>query len=275
MTELSSYPLLSLLIFSPLAGAALLWFFNNTASIRMIALITTIVSLFISLLILNGFNSADSGFQFIERTPWISTLNINYFIGIDGISVLFLPLSCLLFTGVIIGSWTSISTLPKLYYALLLILQSAILGIFCALDTILFFLYWEMTLIPIYFLISLWGVGPNRRYAAVKYTLFMLTSGVPLLFAFVILAFAHASVSLPAELSFDYLQLLDTAIPENTQATIFFLLLIGFGAKAALFPFHTWLPTVAMEGPASIAAIMTGLKLGLYGFLPLILPFYH
>jgi len=100
----------------------------------------------------------------------------------------------------------------------------------------------------------------------------MLTSCVPLLFAFVILAFAHASVSLPAELSFDYLQLLDSALPENTQATIFFLLLIGFGAKSALFPFHTWLPTVAMEGPASIAAIMTGLKLGLYGFIRFIVP---
>lgn len=272
MPENYSFPLLSLLIFSPLAGAVLIWFFHQLAAIRIIALITTIISLFISLLILSGFNNADSGFQFIEKTSWIPTLNIDYFIGIDGIAILFLPLSCLLFAGVIIGSWTSISSLPRLYYSLLLFLQSTILGIFCALDTMLFFLFWEMTLIPIYFLISLWGVGPNRRYAAVKYTLFMLTSGIALLFAFVILAFAHANGSVPAQLSFNYLQLLDLSISTDTQTTIFFLLLIGFGAKAALFPFHTWLPTVAMEGPASIAAIMTGLKLGLYGFIRFIVP---
>ena len=272
MTEITTFPLLSLLIFSPLAGAALIWFFDKPETIRLIALLTSTTSLIISLLILINFDNTNSGFQFIEKISWIPTLNINYLIGIDGISILFLPLTCLLFAGVIIGSWTSISSLPRLYYSLLLFLLSAIIGIFSALDTMLFFLFWEMTLIPLYFLISLWGVGPNRRYAAVKYTLFMLTSGVALLFAFVILAFAHANGDVPAQLSFNYLQLLSTAIPVDTQTTIFFLLLIGFGAKAALFPFHTWLPTVAMEGPASIAAIMTGLKLGLYGFIRFIVP---
>ncbi|MDH5473018.1 MAG: NADH-quinone oxidoreductase subunit M [Gammaproteobacteria bacterium] len=264
--------LLSWLIFSPFIGATALWFFKSLASIRQIALITSAITLIISLFLLGHFDNTNSSFQFIEKALWIPTLNIHYFIGIDGISILFLPLSCLLFAGVIIASWTSITNLPRLYYSLLLCLQGSILGIFCALDTILFFLFWEMTLIPLYFLISLWGVGPNRRYAAVKYTLFMLTSGVSLLFAFVILAFTHADGHIPSQLSFDYLQLLDITIPTDIQTTLFFLLLIGFGAKAALFPFHTWLPTVAMEGPASIAAIMTGLKLGLYGFIRFIVP---
>ena len=272
MTEITSFSLLSLLIFSPLFGAALILFLKNTKTIRLAALLTTIVSLFISVFILSRFDNASHGFQFIEKIPWIPTLNIEYLIGIDGISVLFLPLSCLLFAGVVLASWNSIKTLPKVYYSLLLLLLCCILGIFTALDTMLFFLFWEMTLIPIYFLISLWGVGPNRRYAAVKYTLFMLTTGVALLFAFVLLAVNHADGAIPAQLSFNYLELMNSPISIEIQTTLFFLLLIGFGAKAAQFPFHTWLPTVAMEGPISIAAIMTGLKLGLYGFIRFVVP---
>lgn len=272
MIETNTFSLLSLFIFSPLFGAAFIWFFKSLAAIRLVALVTTIASLIISLFILSSFDTTTSGFQFIEKIQWIPTLNIHYLIGVDGISILFLPLTCLLFAGVIIASWTSINTLPRMYYSLLLLLLCSILGIFTALDTMLFFLFWEITLIPVYFLVSLWGVGPNRRYAAVKYTLFMLTTGVALLFAFVILAFAHADGNIPAQLSFNYLQLLNISIPVHIQTTLFFLLLIGFGAKAALFPFHTWLPTVTMEGPISIAAIMTGLKLGLYGFLRFAVP---
>ena len=162
-------------------------------------------------------------------------------------------------------------TLPRLYYTLLLILESATLGIFCALDTILFFLFWELTLVPIFFLISLWGVGPHRRYAAVKYTLMLLGGGVPLLFGFLLLAFHHASLG-DGGLVFDYPSLLATALPVELRTTVFFLLLLGFAVKAPVFPLHTWLPTVAMEGPASIAAIMTGLKLGIYGMIRFAVP---
>ncbi|MDH5767312.1 MAG: NADH-quinone oxidoreductase subunit M, partial [Gammaproteobacteria bacterium] len=272
MTESSSLSLLSLLIFSPLSGALAISFCKQLSIIRWTALITSSISLLISLFLLYNFDNSNSGFQFVERLDWIPTLNIEYLVGIDGISILFLPLSCLLFSGVIIASWNSTTSLPRVYYSLLLLLLSAILGIFSALDTILFFLFWEITLIPIYFLVSLWGVGPNRRYAAVKYTLFMLTTGVPLLFAFVILALNHAGTNTPAMLSFDYFELIKTPLNFEIQTTIFFLLLIGFGAKAALFPFHTWLPTITMEGPIAIAAIMTGLKLGLYGFIRFVVP---
>jgi NADH-quinone oxidoreductase subunit M len=181
----------------------------------------------------------------------------------------------LLFIGVILASWTSVRTLPRLYYTLLLILESATLGIFCALDTMLFFLFWELTLVPTFFLISLWGVGPQRRYAAVKYTLMMLTGGVPLLFGFLLLAFNHAGLDTSGAgngLVFDYPTLLANPLPAGLQSAVFLLLLAGFAVKAPVFPLHTWLPTVAMEGPASIAAIMTGLKLGVFGLLRFTIP---
>ncbi len=269
---MNNFSLLSLLIFSPLVVAALLWLSRNLQVIRALALVGNIVVLLIALFILVGFDNNQNGFQFIEKISWIPTLNIHYQVGIDGISVLFLPVTTLLFIGVIVGSWNSIQTMPRLYYSLMMVLQTATLGIFSALDTMLFFFFWELTLIPIYFLVSLWGIGPNRRYAAVKYTLFMLAGGIPLLFGFIILAFNAAAGDIPAQLSFDYLSLLNNPLPVEAQATVFILLLLGFGAKAPVFPFHTWLPAIAMEGPVSIAAIMTGLKLGAYGLIRFMIP---
>jgi NADH-quinone oxidoreductase subunit M len=196
-------------------------------------------------------------------------------VGVDGVSVLFLPLTALLTAGVILASWNSVQTLPRLYLALLLALEGITLGIYSALDLGLFFLFWELTLPPIYFLISLWGIGPQRRYAAVKYTLFMLAGGVPLLFGFILLALNHASetgLSPPAGLSFDYLILLETPIPLELQSVIFLLLFFGFAVKAPLFPFHVWLPTAAMEGPAGVSALLMGLKLGLFGIIRFAVP---
>jgi NADH-quinone oxidoreductase subunit M len=271
----SGFPLLSLMIMTLPIGAGLIWLTPDPRKARWIALLTAVVDLALTLAIVTGFDRSTGGFQFIEQHEWIPTLHIQYHIGVDGMSVLFLPLAVLLFTGVILASWTSVHTLPRLYYTLLLILESATLGIFCALDTMLFFLFWELTLIPTFFLISLWGIGPHRRYAAVKYTLMMLAGGVPLLFGFLLLAFNHANLSgtgVPAGLVFDYPTLLNETLPAELQAAVFFLLLLGFAVKAPVFPLHTWLPTVAMEGPASIAAIMTGLKLGAYGLIRFTVP---
>jgi len=267
----ATFPLLSVMIMTLPIGAALMWLTPNPHHARWIALATAVIDLVFTLLVVTGFDHAAGGFQFSERLTWIPTLQVEYYIGVDGMSVLFLPLTVLLFIAVILSSWTSVRTLPRLYYTLLLILESATLGIFCALDTILFFLFWELTLVPIFFLVSLWGVGPHRRYAAVKYTLMMLAGGVPLLFGFLLLAFSHASLG-NSGLLFDYPSLLATALPAELQTTVFFLLLLGFAVKAPVFPLHTWLPTVAMEGPASIAAIMTGLKLGIYGLIRFAVP---
>lgn len=272
MTATDHFSILSLLIYSPLAGALLIVLIRNDALAKHLALLANIAVLIIAIFLLSQFNSYSSDFQFVEKMSWISSLNIEYLIGVDGISILFLPLTALLFIGVIVAFWTSMRSLPRLYFSLLLLLETATLGIFTALDTMLFFLFWELTLIPIYFLVSLWGIGPNRRYAAVKYTLFMLAGGVPLLFGFIILAFNHAAFDPAGQLSFSYLSLLNTPLSLESQTTIFLLLILGFGAKAPIFPFHTWLPTLASEGPVSIAAIMTGLKLGAYGFIRFLIP---
>jgi NADH-quinone oxidoreductase subunit M len=268
-------PLLTLMVFILPVGAGLVWLAPDRRAARWIALLTVLIDLALAMVIVARFDHTQTGFQFVERHPWIPTLQVHYHLGVDGMSVPFLPLTGLLFTGVILASWTRVRTLPRLYYTLLLILQSATLGIFCALDTILFFLFWELTLIPTFFLISLWGVGPQRRYAAVKYTLMMLAGGVPLLFGFLLLAFNHAGLDgagIPGGLVFDYPALLDTPLPAQLQTAVFFMLLLGFAVKAPVFPLHTWLPAVAMEGPASIAAIMTGLKLGVYGLIRFALP---
>jgi len=269
------FPLLSLMIMTLPIGAGLIWLSPNPARARWIALLTALLDLAFTLLVVFRFDHASGDFQFVEQHAWVPSLNIEYLIGVDGMSVLFLPLTVLLFIGVILASWTSVRTLPRLYYTLLLILESATLGIFCALDTILFFLFWELTLIPTFFLISLWGIGPHRRYAAVKYTLMMLTGGVPLLFGFLLLAFDHAGKTpgdMTDKLMFSYPELLASPLPAELQTAVFFLLLLGFAVKAPVFPLHTWLPTVAMEGPASIAALMTGLKLGVYGLIRFTVP---
>jgi len=273
--DLSTIPLLSLLLLTLPVGAALIWLVPEKRWARAIALAATLADLAISLLILARFNPADPGFQLVERQPWMPTLNIHYAVGVDGISVLFLPLAALLFIGVILGSWTQVRTMQRLYFTLLLLLESTTLGIFLALDTVLFFLFWELSLVPLFFLVSLWGVGANRRYAATKYTLLMLVGGIPLLFAFLVLAFNHAALSglgIPGGLSFDYEALLGTPLPDHLELLVFLLLVLGFGVKTPLFPLHTWLPLVAAEGPVAVAALMTGVKLGAFGLIRFVVP---
>jgi NADH-quinone oxidoreductase subunit M len=264
-----SLPMLSLLIFLPLAWALLLPFLRENRTVRIVALTGAVLELALSLLMLITLRPDVAGMQFVEQASWIPSLNVHYLLGIDGIAALFPPLTALLFCAVILASWTSIQFMPRLYFALLLALEGVTMGVFCALDLVLFFLFWELTLVPIYFLISLWGIGPERRYAATKYTLFMLAGGVPLLFGMILLGLHHASA---AGLSFDYRTLLEHPLPVQWQTSVFLLLFFGFAVKAPLFPFHTWLPTVLREGPVGLSALLVGLKLGVFGILRFALP---
>jgi len=259
--------LLSALFLTFPVAVTLIWLLPRAESARRVALLAALVQLALGFVAVLLFDASDSGFQFVERHDWMPGIGVQYLVGVDGLSVAFLPAAGLLFLGVILASWNSVHTLPRLYYSLLLLLETASLGVFCALDTILFFLFWELTLVPLYFLVSLWGIGPNRRHAATKYTLVMLTGGAALLFGFVVLAF-HGGTSL----TFDLPTLLQTALPEDVQMLVFLLLLVGFGVKAPLFPLHTWLPLIAMEGPAAVAALLTGLKLGVYGLIRFAVP---
>ena len=271
-----SFPLLSFTILLPLLGAIITGITCNINLAKKITLIIASFELVLTLIALFLFNPSDGNhFQLVEHYAWIPNLNIEYLIGIDGISVLFLPMSALLTVIAIIASWNSVQHQQRLHFALLLALEGVTIGVFLALDTILFFLFWELTLPPIFFLISLWGIGPERRTAAMKYTLFMLAGGVPLLFAVIILAINHANDvggTLSQNLSFSLPLLLETKLPDNLQTIVFTLLLLGFSVKAPFFPFHTWLPSVAMEGPTQLTSLLLGLKLGIYGILRFAIP---
>ena len=256
-------PWLSLLLLLLPLGALLTGLLPNREA-RWAALTTALLVLAISLGLVWGFDRHATGFQFVEDSAWIPSLGIHYLIGVDGLSLLFLPCTALLFVAVILASWNAIRQLPRLYFALLLLLECTILGIFTALDGMLFFLFWELTLMPLFFLISLWGNGANRRFAAVKYTLFMLAGGLPLLIGLVALALQQPTLSFayPALLHASHTGLISHAL----QVTVFFLLLVGFGVKIPVFPLHTWLPVVAQEGPAGVVAILsftTGIPLNL------------
>jgi len=258
-----------LLLVYPL-GALLVWLAPRPESARALALAAHVTGLAIAGLALANFDPAQSGFQMLERAAWIPSLNVHYAVGVDGLSILFLPATALLFLGVTLASWNAVRQLPRLYHSLLLLQAGATLGVFCAVDTILFFLFWELSLVPFYFLVSLWGVGPLRGYAASKYTLIMFAGGVPLLFGFIVLAFNHAALG--GGLSFDLAELLATPLTDRQELVVFLLLLAGFAVKTPVFPVHTWLPLLAMEGPVAVVALLTGLKLGAYGLIRFAVP---
>jgi len=271
----SPFPLLSLIIALPLLGAILITACQQIQFAKIIALVIAILELIATLFAVRLFDSNNDTFQLLEEHSWIPSLNIQFLIGIDGFSVLFLPMTALLTLMAILACWNSIHHLTRFHFATLLALESVTMGVFSALDMILFFLFWELSLPLIFFLIGLWGNGPKRRSAAMKYTLFMLVGGIPILFAIVILATNHITDvggTLPQDLSFSFPVLLETALPDNLQLVVFLLLLTGFAVKAPLIPFHTWLPTVAMEGPSQITALLVGLKLGVFGILRFAMP---
>jgi len=254
---MNNIPMLSLLIFLPLLGALMTGLCGNIQLAKKIALGFASLELILAVCAVALFESNNGDFQLLERATWIPGLQIEFLLGVDGISILFLPLSALLTLMAILASWNSIQHLSRLHFALLLALEGITIGVLCALDLVLFFVFWELTLPPIFFLIGLWGIGPKRRGAAMKYTLFMLFGGVPLLFAILILAVNHATVlggSIPQDLSFSLPTLLTTPLPNDSQRLVFFLLLLGFAVKAPLVPLHTWLPTVAMESSTHITA---------------------
>jgi NADH-quinone oxidoreductase subunit M len=259
-----------LLVFLPLAGAVMSLCSRTQHFARRIALVTALLETLLAIVVLALFQSDVGGFQMLEQHAWIPDLGIQYLLGVDGIAVLFLPVTAMLAVLAILASWHQVTHLCSFYYAMLLALVGITMGVFLALDTMLFFLFWELTLPPIYFLISLWGGGTQRRMAGMKYTMYMMFGGVALLFAFILLAQQAGAQS--GELVFSLPQLQQTPVAVGSQSLIFALLVLGFAVKAPLFPFHTWLPTVAMESPAQITALLVGLKLGAFGLLRFALP---
>lgn len=273
MTEIAHYPVLSALLALPLFGALLLAALRGEVPARRIALGIALLTLLLSLLIVALFDGGRAGFQLVDSASWIPGLNIQYRVGVDGLSLLFLPATALLFCGAVVAGWRGMQPAPSLYFALLLLFEAATLGVFCALDSIFFFFCWELTLLPLYFLVSLWGAGAWRQSAAVRYFFVMLAGGVPLLFGILLLAFGHATGGV---LMFDLPTLLGEAqaspLSRGAQYLVFLLLLAGFGVKVPLVPLHTWLPSMAMGAPAAVTALLVGLKLGAYGLIRFAIP---
>ncbi|TPQ27345.1 NuoM family protein [Methylomonas koyamae] len=268
-------PLLTLCLLWPLLGALVIACVRDGGRAKRLALAVAGVELLLTLGVVFGFDPSDGGYQWQEHHLWVPSLNAYYAVGVDGISLLFLPMTALLTLMALLAGWNAAARLHRFQLALVLILESATIGVFVALDMALFFLFWELTLPPIFFLAGLWGIGAERRQAALKYTLYMLFGGVPLLFAIATLALNHAHYTggdVPGGLAFSLPVLLNTPMDAATQELVFFLLMLGFAVKAPLVPFHTWLPTMAMEGPAFLTALLVGLKLGLYGILRFALP---
>ena len=214
MNELAQYPLLTCLLALPLLGALLAVFLRDLVWARRVALAAALLTLLVSLLIVVVFDSVQPGFQLIDSARWMPGLNIRYLVGVDGLSLLFLPATALLFCGAIVAGWRNVQDAPGLYFALLLMFEAATLGVFCALDSIFFFFCWELTLLPLYFLVSLWGVGGGRQTAAVRYFFVMLGGGVPLLFGILFLVFNHAG---GGPLVFDLPTLLANPLARDAQ----------------------------------------------------------
>lgn len=257
--------LLSLLIFLPVAAAASLWLLPARLA-RSLAAGAMLLVLAVASAVMLAFDPSGPRFQLLERVAWIDSLNVYYQVGVDGLSVLFLPATALLFLASLAASWNAVRSACRLHYSLLLSLQGATLGIFCALDTLLFFVFWELTLLPIYFLLARWGATAASVRAAARYFLIMLAGGVPLLLAFVLLA---ANQPVPC---FDLPALLAMPLARPAQDAVFLLLLVGFAVKVPLVPLHTWLPEFALAAPGSLTALLVGLKLGAYGLVRFAIP---
>jgi NADH-quinone oxidoreductase subunit M len=267
--------LLSIVLWLPLAGAVVLAFLPRSQSraVQSGGLIVSLATFLASLAILPRFSEAEPGFQLIEQVPWIPQWGVNYGLGVDGISLWLILLTTLLTPVVLLSSWNSVHKYVKEYVLAMLVLEFGMLGAFLATDLLLFYVFFELMLIPMYLIIGVWG-GPRRIYAAIKFFLFTIAGSLLMLVAIIYLAFAYYhATGIP---SFAITDLYNLSIPLNVQVWLFFAFALAFAIKVPLFPFHTWLPDAHVEAPTGGSIILAGvlLKLGTYGFLRFVLPFF-
>jgi NADH-quinone oxidoreductase subunit M len=265
--------LLSIVLWTPVAGLAVLLFLPSTNKnlIRLWANAVGLAGFLVSLPLVWRFHSGAAGFQFTERADWIPSLGAGYSIGIDGISLLLLMLTTLVGFLALLSSWNAVQDRVKEYYAMFLLLQTGMIGVFISLDFFLFYIFWELVLIPMYFIIGIWG-GPRKLYAAIKFFLYTLAGSVLMLLGILTLYFQHFNQF--GFYTFDVSELMKLQLPLGLQQWVFWAFFLGFAIKVPMFPFHTWLPDAHVEAPTAGSVILASvlLKMGTYGFIRFSLP---
>lgn len=260
------YPL-SLIIFLPVVGALLIAFFPglSNGTIKRWAAFFTFLSFALSLVMFALFDRSESGFQFVEKASWIPQIGINYHLGVDGLSLPMVLLTTMLGFLAVFVSW-KVDLRCREYFAWLLILEASILGVFCSLDLLLFFLFWEIEVVPMYFLISIWG-GGRREYSAMKYVVYTIFGSAMMLAGILTLYVSTGTFDVTVLMNTD----LGVFVPVIPFAAIFFLLLTGFAVKLPVFPLHTWLPDAHTDAPTAVSVMLAGalLKMGGYGMIRL------
>jgi NADH-quinone oxidoreductase subunit M len=265
--------LLSIILFTPLAGMLVLLFLpsSNKGLIKLWANIAALAGFLVSIPLALNFDSANGGIQFAEKYDWIPSLGVKYNIGVDGISMLLVMLTTLTGFVAVLSSWSAIEDRVKQYYAMLLLQQTGMIGVFLALDFFLFYAFWEIVLVPMYFLIGVWG-GPRKLYAAIKFFLYTLAGSVLMLLGILTLYFKHFEQF--GYYTFDIAELLKLNLPLGLEQAVFWAFFVGFAIKVPMFPFHTWLPDAHTEAPTAGSVILAAvlLKMGTYGFIRFSLP---
>jgi len=265
--------LLSFVLLLPLAGLAILLLIpaKSKDAIRLWANLVGFAGFLISLPLVTRFQVGTPGFQFEESVDWIPALGAHYHIGIDGISLLLVMLTTVMGFIAILCSWNAIQDRVKEYYAMFLLLQTGMIGVFLSLDFFLFYIFWELVLVPMYFIIGVWG-GPRKLYAAIKFFLYTLAGSVLMLLGILTLYFKHFDQF--HFYSFEIAELMKVTLPLGLQHWVFWAFFIGFAIKVPMFPFHTWLPDAHVEAPTAGSVILAAvlLKMGTYGFLRFSLP---
>jgi len=266
-----TFPILSVMLFTPLAGSVVVLCLpkNKPALIKWVALILSFIPLSLAAWMWFSYDRAQGGMQFRELHPWIQAIGVNYHLAVDGISVPMVCLTALLTTLSLFYSFI-ISERPKEYFAFFLLLETAMMGVFMSLDFFLFYIFWELSLVPMYFLIGIWG-GPRREYAAIKFFLYTLVGSVAMLLAIIAMYLTTHTWDI---------QQIAAARPfagnPALAAIAFWAVFLGFAIKVPVFPFHTWLPDAHVEAPTAGSVILAGilLKLGAYGMIRILLPIF-
>jgi NADH-quinone oxidoreductase subunit M len=267
---MAGWPILSLTTFLPLVGAAFILLIRGEPDVvarnaRSVALWTSLITFVLSLFIWMNFDNTTAAFQMVERADWIPAFKINYHMGVDGISVLFVLLSTFLTPLCILASWESVKVRVKEYMIAFLVLETLMVGMFCALDFMLFYVFFEGVLIPMFLIIGVWG-GGRRVYAAFKFFLYTLLGSVLMLLAILAMYFVAGTTDVPT--------LMQTPFPRSMQIWLWLALFASFAVKVPMWPVHTWLPDAHVEAPTAGSVILAGvlLKMGGYGFLRFSIP---